>query len=95
MSRRPGIGQKFLEKYWPEIYEARDGVILTKGKKHKAPRYYDEWLKKNNTDLKDWKDYERYINGKQFIEETTPQRLATRELIAAENMKRKLRTLEI
>jgi hypothetical protein len=94
MSRRPGIGMKFLEKYWPEIYEARDGVILTKGRKHKAPRQYDKWLQENKTELKEWKDYERYINAKQFIEDTTPKRLATRELIAMENMKRKMRTLE-
>jgi len=94
MSRRPGIGQTFIEKYWPEIYLARDGVIFPGGKQQKAPRYYDEWLERNNTDLRDWKDYERYINSAKFIADTTPERLKVRELIARENLNRKLRTLE-
>jgi len=94
MSRRPGIGQTFLEKYWPEIYAARDGVVLPGGKTLKAPRYYDTWLNQHNYDLKEWKDYERYINSKNFENDTTPERLKTRELIATENLKRKQRTLE-
>jgi hypothetical protein len=94
MSRKPGIGQTFIEKYWPEIYLARDAVILPGGQKNKTPRYYDNWLKQNNTDLRDYKDYERYINSKKFIQDTTPERLKTRELIATENLKRKQRTLE-
>lgn len=94
MSRRPGIGMKFLEKYWPEIYLARDAVVLQGGKQHKVPRAYDKWLKENDQDLRDWKDYERYINSKKFIDDTTPERLRVRELIARENLNRKLRTLE-
>jgi hypothetical protein len=94
MSRKPGIGQTFLEKYWPEMYLARDAIVLPGGKTQKTPRYYDTWLKQHHTDLRDYKDYERYINSKKFIQDTTPQRLQTRELLAALNLQRKQRTLE-
>lgn len=39
MSRNPGIGSKWYDKYRDEIY--RDGCVIYKGFSIKAPKYYD------------------------------------------------------
>ena len=94
MSRNPGIGATFYAKYWPEIFQARDGVVLPGGKQQSAPRYYNKILKETNQLLKEEKDQERYEKSNQWIKDNTEQRLKVRELIAKENLKRKTRTLE-
>lgn len=40
MSRRPGIGASFVDKYGPEVY--RDDSVIVRGTECKPPRYYDE-----------------------------------------------------
>lgn len=47
MSRRPGIGKKFYEKY-AEDFKKLDAVVLDKNRKAKIPRYYDKLTKANN-----------------------------------------------
>lgn len=42
MSRRPGLGSSFLEKYYEEIYEVDE--IHIDGKTMPVPRYYDNLL---------------------------------------------------
>lgn len=49
MSRRPGIGAGWLERYQGEVYPA-DEVVM-RGKVSKPPRYYDKKLEQNNPDL--------------------------------------------
>lgn len=49
MSRRPGIGQQWLEQYQSDVYP-RDEVII-RGQKCKPPRYYDKQLEKTNPKL--------------------------------------------
>lgn len=46
MSRRPGIGAGWLEKFGDEVYPS-DGVVVN-GKLVRPPRYYDEWLKRRD-----------------------------------------------
>jgi len=50
MSRRPGIGLPWLEKYGNDTY-SKDEVIL-RGKKMKPPRAYDKMFA--NTDPNKW-----------------------------------------
>lgn len=45
MSRNPGLGKKFLQKYITDVYP-RDQVILSDNAKIKPPRYYDSILEK-------------------------------------------------
>lgn len=45
MSRRPGIGRTFFEKYSGEIY--RDDNCIVDGKKVKPPKYYDGLMEKS------------------------------------------------
>lgn len=42
MSRRPGIGQGWIEKYQDEVYQS-DSVIV-RGKEVKPPRFFDQQL---------------------------------------------------
>jgi len=44
MSRMPGIGKEWLERYLRDVYP-KDFVTI-KGRKYRPPRYYDEYLKK-------------------------------------------------
>lgn len=44
MSRRPGIGKIWLDKYKGDVY--KDYVTLIDGSSHKLPRYYDNQLEK-------------------------------------------------
>lgn len=49
MSRRPGIGKDWFEKYGSDVYP-NDYVVID-GKKHPPPRYYDKLLTDQNPDL--------------------------------------------
>lgn len=81
MSLRPAIGYTWFQRYWREVYAARDGVIVD-GKRIPAPKYYDKLLERTCPDLKDEKDLYRYFNSKKYIDDTTPERLAVREAVA-------------
>ncbi len=43
MSRRPGLGWRWFEKYWKELY--RHDSVIAKGREFPVPRYYDGLLK--------------------------------------------------
>lgn len=77
MSRRPGIGADWYEKFRDDTY-ASDSVVFN-GKEMKPPRFYDEKIRVEDADLylklkedrmkQIWKNYE----------ETLPARLKVRE----------------
>lgn len=46
MSRRPGIGAAWIEKYFTDVYP-KDYFTIN-GIRHSPPRYYDEYLKNKN-----------------------------------------------
>lgn len=48
MSRRPGIGRDFLEKYVTEIYE--HDTIIVRGHEMRPPKYYDRVLERRDPD---------------------------------------------
>lgn len=52
MSRRPGIGRPWIEKYFHDIYP-KDFVTVN-GRSFKPPRYFDKYLMRRN-----WKMYEQ------------------------------------
>lgn len=49
MSRRPGIGKRFIEKYYKDIYPK--DFVHVRGRKMKPPIYFDRWLQENEPDL--------------------------------------------
>lgn len=82
MSLRPGIGASWFAKYWREVYVPRDGVVRPGGKQVPPPRYYDKLLDDLNYQLKEEKDYTRYLQSIQHDSDNTPERLAVREHVA-------------
>nr|UQB76422.1 replication associated protein [Flumine microvirus 33] len=81
MSLRPGIGASWFDKYWRDVYAARDGVVVD-GKTLRPPRFYDDRLSKRDDDYSDIKDYERYLKSLDVdVEESSPERLAVREQV--------------
>lgn len=93
MSLKPGIGFEWFKKYWKEVHLARDGVVLRGGRSVPVPRYYDARLADFDPDLREWRDFTRYENSKAFLEHTTPERLAARELCALADLSTKKRAL--
>jgi len=50
MSRRPGIGKVWFDKFKGDVYPS-DEVVMLGGSKMKPPRYYDSLLDKDDPDL--------------------------------------------
>lgn len=50
MSRMPGMGTQWLEKYWREIYP-HGYVQDSSGGKFSPPKFYDRWLETNHPEV--------------------------------------------
>lgn len=92
MSRRPGIGKPWLEKYKTDVYP--DDFVLVRGKKIKPPKYYDNLLSKQDPFMIDDVKERREKNGKLNSKNNTPQRLLVRETIQKLKAKLLKRTYE-
>lgn len=53
-SSKHAIGKRYLEKYWPDIFNY-GYVVLDNGQKASIPRYYEKWLMKHHPDK--WMSY--------------------------------------
>lgn len=80
MSLKPGIGRPWFDKYWKDVYKARDCCIID-GKEYPAPRYYDQLLARLEPILNSDKEFDRYINSENFKDDCRPDRLAVREVV--------------
>ena len=76
MSRRPGIGQAWLDKYKGDVYP-HDQVVL-EGRKFRPPRYYDQQLEED--ELQGLRT-ERIRKALKRAGEYTPDRLKTYEKV--------------
>lgn len=54
-SSHQAIGKKWLEKYWPDVFNYGK-IILPNGQTAPIPRYYEKWLQKNKPE-----EWEKYI----------------------------------
>ena len=75
MSRRPGIGLCWLEKYGEETY--RDDTVISRGRPMKPPRYYDEKFAETDPEAVD--RVRRARRNKRDFGEGSAKRLAVRE----------------
>lgn len=102
MSRRPGIGKSYFDKYKTEIYD-HDGVIIN-GHNVRPPRYYDnmyEQMVDQNIRrglAKSRLDRIKVKRRKMALTEAaradaTSRRMRTRELVALARLKQKARVL--
>ena len=91
MSLKPGIGQKWLEKYHTDVYPS-DQVII-RNKPTKPPRFYDRkyslWKPLEFEEIQ----HHREIEAKKHYLDNTPERLAVKEKVTEaklHQLKRKL-----
>lgn len=80
MSRRPGLGKKWFDKYHADVYPSDECII--EGKSLRPPAYYDELLKKTNKDLHTKVETKRRNSVRQNAKNHTDERLEIRKEIA-------------
>lgn len=76
MSRNPGIGASWYEKYAGEVYPFDE--VIARGKPSKPPRYYDKLLEASDPELFDAVALRRRLKRRPADE--TEERLTVREL---------------
>lgn len=79
MSRRPGIGQSFFDRYASDVYP--DDFVLINGRKAKPPRYYDKLLERSAPARLAAIKLNREKQAEEGTDETTPARLRVREAV--------------
>lgn len=77
MSRRPGIGKDWFDKYSADVYP-HDYVVVN-GVKMRPPKYYDNQLKLSRPFEFDEVKHNRELNGEKHVDNNTPDRLYVRE----------------
>lgn len=106
MSRRPGIGKGWFEKYMTDVFPSDE--VYVNGKKSKPPRYYDNLLKSVDKDLFEKLKFERKKSGTKLVEVgsradgskilvndyTDPWRCEVRETCAKQQIKKLIRPME-
>lgn len=91
MSRRPGIGRPWLDKYQSDVYPS-DEVIMNY-KSIKPPKYYDRVYEIDNLSDFEKIKIKRTVNAKLFEHENTRDRLDVREFIKLDKFKQLKRSM--
>ena len=78
MSRRPGIGAGWFEKFGEDVFPSDEVPVVGKGIIKKAPRYYDEILRRENESLYEEVKALREIFRREHADEYTPERLMSK-----------------
>lgn len=92
MSRRPGIGRPWIEKYFKSTY-ATDSVVM-RGKEMRVPKAYDRWYEKFFGCEFDQIQFIRVKESKKYAEDNSFQRLMTKEFCHAVKLKQLRRSYE-
>lgn len=89
-SLKPGIGATWLSKFESDVYP--DGKIVARGGfKSNSPRYFDALYRRVNPLAADDLEFRRIQESAAFLDDTTPDRLAVREVVATAKAKFKQR----
>ena len=92
MSRKDGIGKKWIEKFLYDTY--KDDYIVVAGKKFKPPRYYDKFLAQTDPELYLQIKKRRIENYDEFDEENSRHRLEVKEYCKLNKLSQLTRELE-
>lgn len=108
MSRRPGIGAKWFEKFRSDVFPSDE--VIVKGISARPPRYYDNLLERVDPGMlerlkvkrsEDSEYFEAHVAGDDLFDfiptdgpDATLKRLAIRELVAKAKLSLKRRNLE-
>lgn len=91
MSRRPGIGSTWFEKWKDDVFPA-DHVIMN-GREVKPPRYYTQQLKKRNPKQHEEVSSVREQNAYKYKKDSTEERLLAREICTKAALQNKRREI--
>lgn len=91
MSRRPGIGAGWFDKFSTDVYPS-DQVVL-QGVVGKPPRYYDRRAQDRMPEEFEKVRAKRVENAAERFEEGSPARLKVRETVAKARVSQKMETL--
>lgn len=92
MSRRPGIGRPWLDKYTSDVYP-HDRVIL-RGREMRPPKYYDSQIQLANPETFDHIKESRMQTAKRIAHDNTYERLRVRETLQEIKLKELTRGYE-
>lgn len=92
MSRRPGIGKPWLDRYMSDVYPG--DFVVVRGRKMKPPRYYDDQYGKMFVDAHAEMKAERRKVGRARAWDNTPARLKVREKITLSKLSNFKRSVE-
>ncbi len=87
MSRKPGIGSTWFDKYHSDLYPSDNCV--TGGNKGRVPRYYDSLLEKTNPEQLEELKKKRRIRAIKHADNNDQHRLTVREKV----LERKIKSL--
>jgi hypothetical protein len=94
MSRRPGIGKEWYEKYKTDVFPSDELPVPGRGVFKNVPRYYEDLLEKSDPDLHQKIKVERAKYRKNNPEEYTPGRLMSKYKVKKAQLKMLKRELE-
>lgn len=86
MSRRPGIGKPWLDRYQSDVYP--DDFVVVNGVRMKVPRFYDIQLEKFEPVLHGEIKARRYDRAVSVRSDCTPERLKVREVVTLSKLSR-------
>lgn len=92
MSRRPGLGATWLQKYMSDVYPR--GSVISRGHECKPPKYYDKIFESINPQRMEEIRKEREKKAQENYEESDPKRLRVRETVKKAAIKSLKRNLE-
>ncbi len=92
MSRRPGIGAGWLDKYTTDVYP--DDFIIMNNKKVRPPRFYDRIYEADNPKGFQKVRIERKLNTGKHADNNTKDRLKVREAVQQSRLDKLERTVE-
>lgn len=91
MSRRPGIGKTWFEKYKSDVYPS--DFVVVRGKKMRPPKYYDNLLAEEDYDELDYIKFQREVNANVSKLEQSYDRLITKEKVKLKQIEKLQRGL--
>lgn len=92
MSRRPGIGKDWFEKYKTDVYPS--DFITVNGKKVTPPKYYDKLLEIEDPFLLQDLKAKRAETAMAHAEDNTPERLMARAAVFGRRIEKLVRNIE-
>lgn len=91
MSRRPGLGADWFERYYKDVFPS--DFVVHAGKKYPVPRYYDKLLERKDPEMWDAVRKERIRAAVAAEDELTYERLRTKEKVLEAKMVEKEKAL--